>query len=89
MVGKISEEEARTALANEGMPATFFEYYEALRIRGGWVFCWREDAGLAPDGAISWVVADNGRCRDQPFWATAEETAQSLLEGKPITRPWE
>lgn len=89
MAGNISEAEARTVLADEGLPAAFFEYHEALRIRGGWVFCWREDAGQPPDGAISWVVADNGECRGQPFWATAEETAQSMLEGKSIAPPWE
>ena len=40
-------------------------------------------------GTIGWVVADNGRCRGQPLWTTAEAVVQSLLEGRPVARPWE
>lgn len=87
MVTELTEKQARVVLANEGMPAAISELYEALRIRGGWLFRWGKDAGPPPYGTIGWVVADNRQCRGQPIWATAEETAQSLLEGKPIARP--
>ena len=89
VVDEMSEQHARAALAEKGVSAADPEYYEALRVRGGWSFRWREDAGPPRPGTIGWVVADNGRCRGQPLWTTAEEVVQSLLVGRPVARPWE
>lgn len=87
-ISEISEESARSVLAGEGVPAASAESYEALRISGGWSFRWREDSGTPRSGTIGWVVADNGQCRGQPLWATAEDVARSLMEGRPVARPW-
>ncbi len=96
MVGatpEISEEHARTVLAGDGVPAADSEFYEALRVNGGWLFRWRDDGRPAAEvprsGIAGWVVADNGQYRGQPLWTTAEEVARSLLEGRPMARPWD
>ena len=88
-VPEISEESARSVLAGEGVPAASSENYEALRISGGWLFRWREDAGTPRSGTIGWVVADNGRFGGQPLWAAAEDVARSLMEDRPVARPWD
>ena len=80
-------------LAGDGVPAADSEFYEALRVSGGWLFRWRDDGRPAAEvprsGIAGWVVADNGRYRGQPLWTTAEEVARSLLEGRPMARPWD
>ena len=89
----ISEENARSVLADDGVPGADTEHYEALRVSGGWLFRWRDDgrpgAEIPRTGIAGWVVADNGRYRGQPLWTTADEVARSLLEGRPLARPWD
>ena len=88
-VPEISEEAARSVLAGAGVPAADPASYRARRISGGWSFGWREDAGPPLAGTVGWVVADNGKFFGQPGWATAEDVARSLMEDRPITRPWD
>ena len=80
-------------LADDGVPGADSERYEALRVSGGWLFRWRDDgrpgAEVPRSGIAGWVVADNGRYRGQPLWTTADEVARSLLEGRPVARPWD
>ena len=40
-------------------------------------------------GTIGWVVADNGRFGGQPLWAAAEDVARSLMQDRPVARPWD
>ncbi len=85
---KISEKQARKVLEKDGSPAANSKHYESIRVHGGWSFRWREDAGVPRPGTIGWVVADNGKYRGQPLWATAEEVTKSLLAGQQLKRPW-
>ena len=79
-------------LVGDGVPDAGSEQYAALRVNGGWLFQWSDDdragADIPRTGVAGWVVADNGKYRGQPLWSTANEVALSLLEGRPIARPW-
>ena len=86
---EISEEAARSVLSEAGSPAADKARYQTRRISGGWSFGWRADAGRPLVGTVGWVVADNGKFGVQPFWATAEDVALSLMEDRPLTRPWD
>ena len=88
-VSELSEEDARSVLSEAGSDAADPALYRARRISGGWSFGWREDAGPPLIGTVGWVVADNGKFFGQPGWATAEDVARSLLEDRPVARPWD
>jgi hypothetical protein len=76
----LSEEAARTALAEAGSPAADPATYQAQRRERGWAFGWRPEAGTPSIGTIAWVVADNGAARGCRMSESVDDVIDHLLE---------
>lgn len=78
----LSEDEARKLLRDLRVSASNPEYYAARRRAHGWLFAWRIETGPPRIGTRSWVVADNGACRQVGFDEYADDAIDALLRGQ-------
>lgn len=56
----MTEEEARSILADRNSPAAEPDRFRAERVNGGWAFRWADPDGPTPFGVRTWVVTDSG-----------------------------